>query len=408
MATADISTETVSLDDQLSQIKTKIETYFQLLMNSLKERERQLLTELEEIVSLLRREKDQQKQSLSEIEYMLKQTQENIHSNVLKDAQIGIVKILKQQQTEIKFNSNPKRSILFNFDNTLLDKIKLFGNITVVNSTDSCLPVVKYKDKVRPVMCLGDVAGNSVGQFYNPWGVEVDQQTGNIYVADHSNNRVKIYDENFNYLFNFGEIINAALCIAISKEKVFVSQNEPNCFSVFDMKGTLLKQIGTPGSGYGQFKNPRGIAINAFNDDIYVCDLSNKRIQIFSKDYSYKSQFGNPLINSPFDIQLTKDNIYVLSHQNPFLFIFNYNYQYLRNIISTSISKYIKRPFAFKIDGAGNFVISDNGNNSIYIFDNYFTLLHQINEEISEPRGVTIDSNGRILVVGYNHRLLIF
>ena len=406
MASADISTETVSLDDQLSQIKTKIETYFQLLMNSLKERERQLLTELEEIVSSLRREKDQQKQSLSEIEYLLKQTQENIHSNVLKEAQIGIVKILKQQQREIESNLNSKR-FSFNFDDTLLDKIKLFGNITVVNSTDSCLPVVKYKDKVRPVMCMGDVAGNSVGQFYNPWGVEVDNKTGNIYVADQSNNRVQMFDENLNYLSKIGQI-NSPLCITISKGKVFVSQGGPNCFSVFDMKGTLLKQIGTTGSGDGQFKNPRGIAINAFNDDIYVCDLSNKRIQIFSKDYSYKSQFGNPIINHPSDIQLTKDNIYVLSHHNPFLFIFNYNYQYLKNIISTSLSKYMKQPLAFKIDGAGNFVILDNGNNSIYIFDNNFTLLHQINEEISEPRGVTIDSNGRILVVGYNHRLLIF
>ena len=209
-------------------------------------------------------------------------------------------------------------------------------------------------------------------------------------------------------MFNFGEIIDAALCIAISKEKVFVSQDGLGCFSVFDMNGTLLKQIGTPGSGNGQFNNPRGIAINESNDDIYVCDYSNKRIQIFSKDYSYKSQFGNPIINSPSDIQLTKDNIYILSHQNPFLFIFNYDYQYMKNTISTSISKYIKQPLAFKIDGAGNFIILDNGNNSIYIFDNYFTLLHQINEEISEPRGVTIDSNGRILVVGHNHRLLIF
>ena len=407
MATADISTETVSLDDQLSQIKTEIETYFQLLMNSLKERERQLLTELEEIVSLLRREKDQQKRSLSEIEYMLKQTQENIHSNVLKDTQIGIVKILKQQQREIESNLNSKR-FSFNFDDTLLDKIKLFGNITVVNSTDSCLPVVKYKDKVRPVMCIGYVAGNSVGQFYNPWGVEVDQQTGNIYVADQSNNRIQMFDENFIHLSNFGEI-RSPICIVISKEKVFVSQDGPNNLSVFDTKGTLLKQIGTPGSGDGQFKNPRGIAINAFNDDIYVCDCLNNRIQILSKDYSYKSQFGNTIINHPSNIQLTKDNIYVLSHHNPFLFIFNYNYQYMKNIISTSLSKYMKQPLAFKIDGAGNFVILDNGNNSIYIFDNNFALLQQINEGISEPRGVTIDgTNGRILVVGYNHRLLIF
>ena len=136
--------------------------------------------------------------------------------------------------------------------------------------------------------------------------------------------------------------------------------------------------------------------------------LFNQRIQIFSKDYEFKSQFGSNIINSPSGIQLTKDNIYVLSHQNPFLFIFNYSYQYLQGNISTSLCPFIKRPFAFKIDGAGNFAISDDGNNSIFIFDNNFTLLHQIKIAKSAPRGVAIDSNGQLIVVGLNHLLLVF
>ena len=406
MATANTS-ETNKFESQLIQIKSDIETHFHQLIDCLKERENELLRKLEEINDNYKKEKLKQNESLIELNRALKANQENILSTGnLKGTQSIFIEAIKEKQEEIQNEFSLKR-ILFEFDSTLLEKIKLFANITVFNSTDSCLPVVKYKDKVRPVMCIGDVAGNSVGQFNNPWGVEVDKQTGNIYVADHSNSRVKIYDENFNYLSNFGKIVSA-LCIAISKEKVFVSQDGLGSFSVFDMKGTLLKQIGTTGSGNGQFKNPRAVAINESNDDIYVCDSTNNRIQIFSKDYSYKSQFGKTIFNYPFDIQLTKDNIYVLSFQNPFLFIFTYNYQYLQNIISPSISKHLNCPYTFKIDGAGNFIFSDVGNNSIYIFDHEFTLLHQITEGISKPRGVTIDSNGRLVVAGYNHRLLIF
>ena len=90
MATANIPTETESIDDQLSRIKIEMEKYFLLLLNSLKKRERDLLTELEEIASRHKKEKDQHKQSLYEIEFMLKQAQENIHSNVLKETQLGL------------------------------------------------------------------------------------------------------------------------------------------------------------------------------------------------------------------------------------------------------------------------------------------------------------------------------
>ena len=145
MATLNISAEILCFEDQLIKIRIEIEVYFQLLVDSLKERERQLLTELEEIVIRHKREEDQQKQSRSEIGFMLKQTQENIHSNVLKETQVGIVKILEQQQIEIESKLNSER-ILFDFDYSLLDKIKCIGEITVNNV--SSLPLVDYKDKV--------------------------------------------------------------------------------------------------------------------------------------------------------------------------------------------------------------------------------------------------------------------
>ena len=411
MATANIPTETESFDDQLSQIKIQIERYFLLLLDSLKKREGELLTELEEIASRHKREKEQHKQSLSEIEFMLKQTQENIHSNVLKETQTGIVKMLEQQQREINSKFNCKRP-LFDFDNTLLDRINCFGTITVVNSNLSTLPVVDYKSKVKPILSVGG-AGKSEGQFNRPWGVSVDYTTDNIYVADQQNNRVQLLDRNGRYLFKFGDTdgagkLNQSFTIAISTKKVFVTSAETRCVLVYDLNGAFIKQMGKKGCGDGEFQFPFGIAINEVNGDIYVCDLVSNRTQIFSKDASSISQFGNGILKSPRDIKLTRDNIFVLCDKNPFLVTFDYNLTQVHNVISKSISGHFNRPFGMVIDVAGKLIISDSNNDAVFIFNPKGDLLHKLTDSISRPTGVAIDSQGRIIVVSLNNRVLIF
>ena len=404
MATANIPTETETFDDQLSQIKIQIERYFLLLLDSLKKRERELLTELEEIASRHKREKEQHKQSLSEIEFMLKQVQENIHSNVLKETQTGIVKMLEQQQRQIKYKFNCKR-LLFDFDNALLD----FGMVTVVNSA---LPVVDYKNKVKPILSVGG-AGKTEGQFNSPWGVTVDYTTDNIYVADRQNNRVQVLNRNGGYLFKFGDTdatgkLNRPFTIAISEKKVFVTSAETKCVLVYDLNETFLKQIGKKGTGDGEFLCPFGIAINEVNGDIYVCDFYSNQVQIFSKDYSFISHFGNEILKSPRDIKLTRDYIFVLCDNNPFLVKFDYNLTQVHNVISKSISGHLKCPLGMVIDGDGKLIISDCNNQAVFIFNPKGKLLRKLTDSISRPAGVAIDSQGRIIVVSLDNRVLIF
>ena len=113
------------------------------------------------------------------------------------------------------------------------------------------------------------------------------------------------------------------------------------------------------------------------------------------------------ILKYPTDIQLTKDSIFVLSLQNPFLYTFNYNLTQLHNTVCDSICKHLKYPLSFFIDGNDNFIISNYSNNNIVIFNNTGHLLHTLTDSISHPRGVCLNSNGRIIVVGYNNRLLI-
>src|ERR1700722_15022215 len=50
-------------------------------------------------------------------------------------------------------------------------------------------------------------------------------------------------------------------------------------------------QIGSHGSGNGQFKDPHGIAIK--DNKIYVADTNNHRIQIIDMEGKYIGQFGS-------------------------------------------------------------------------------------------------------------------
>ena len=326
----------------------------------------------------------------------------------MKEFQSDILITLQQKQKTIESELKLKNSISIEFDDSLFDLITVFGKISVDNTNDSYLPVVQYTGQVRPVVCVG-TQGNGRGEFYSPWGVVVERKRDYIYVADLSNNRVQVFDREVKYLFEFGsDKMKSPLCIVIYKDRVFVTQHGGGCLLVYDLNGKFIQQVGTPGSAEGQFNLPYGITIHNTNGDIYVGDYSNNRIQIFSNDYSYKSQFGMSILKQPTDIQLTKDTIFVLSDQNPFLYTFNYNLTQLHNTVCDSICTHLKCPFSFVIDGNANFIISDNNNNNIVMFNNTGHLLHTLTNSISQPTGVCLNSNGGIIVVGCNNRLLMF
>jgi outer membrane protein assembly factor BamB len=88
------------------------------------------------------------------------------------------------------------------------------------------------------------------GRFRQPTDVAWDSQ-GNIYITDgYVNSRVAKYDKN----------------------------------------GDWVKSFGEPGTGQGQFSTPHAIAIDK-NDNIYVGDRGNQRVQVFDTDGKFLRMF---------------------------------------------------------------------------------------------------------------------
>jgi len=72
---------------------------------------------------------------------------------------------------------------------------------------------------------------------------------------------------------------------------LYVSDGYGNCrVHRFSPTGTLERSWGEPGTGPGQFYLPHGIAVHA-DGRVFVCDRESDRIQIFSPDGEFLSEW---------------------------------------------------------------------------------------------------------------------
>jgi streptogramin lyase len=59
----------------------------------------------------------------------------------------------------------------------------------------------------------------------------------------------------------------------------------------FNERGEFLRQVGSYGSGNGQFNKPYGIAVDS-SGNVWVTDTENKRVEEFNEKGEYETQFG--------------------------------------------------------------------------------------------------------------------
>ena len=109
------------------------------------------------------------------------------------------------------------------------------------------------------------------------------------------------------------------------------------------------------------------------------------------------------------DVKLSKEYIFVLDVSNPCLHLFNYNNILQKSVISRSEGMRVIDPYYFFIDQTDNILISDNGSDSIHVFNKEFQLIHKISVS-PYPMGITVDKRGRVIVVcrANNNCLQIF
>src|SRR5438094_2577225 len=78
-----------------------------------------------------------------------------------------------------------------------------------------------------------------------------------------------------------------------SSGNIFVADGVGNArVAKFNNKGVFIKSWGSRGNGPGQFGTVRAIAVDA-QGNVYVADSTNKRIQVFDNNGTFKTQYTN-------------------------------------------------------------------------------------------------------------------
>ncbi|XP_070556532.1 E3 ubiquitin-protein ligase TRIM71-like [Ptychodera flava] len=194
-------------------------------------------------------------------------------------------------------------------------------------------------DKGNNRIHIADRDGNYKSSFtftqfekpFVPRGVAVSADD-EYFMSDSGNNQVVVSDEDGQLLRYFGQNeLKYAIGIAISPldGSVYVTDwngkgadtdKGSHCVRKFTQHGQYIKSFGKYGTKQGEFKGPGYVAINS-QGEVFVSDVNNSRVQVFSADceflYSFHNISSDDTLSYPRGIEICKENyVYICDKGN--------------------------------------------------------------------------------------------
>ena len=182
--------------------------------------------------------------------------------------------------------------------------------------------------------CIASVGEEGSGplQFNSPDGIAISPITGQVYIAEWYNHRIKVLNPDLTFSHSFGSEgsangqFNVPCNIAIdSQGLVYVTDAGNNRIQKFSPDGKFVAQFGSKGSGSGQ---PRGITIDTAGTDlVYVIEYNNHRVSVFTSDGVFVSSFGREgsnidQFNTPIGLAFNRGFLYVCDAGNGRLVVY--------------------------------------------------------------------------------------
>ena len=149
-------------------------------------------------------------------------------------------------------------------------------------------------------------------------GISIDGE-GDVWLADTGDHTVRKFTPEGRPLLSLGtphqcappmsgEPFNQPTRVAAAANgDLYVSDGYGNArIHVFGPDGEYRFGWGSPGDGPGQFSNPHAVAIGP-DGRVYVCDRSNRRIQVFAADGAYEEEWTG--LHLPDDLAFGPDGL---------------------------------------------------------------------------------------------------
>ena len=262
-------------------------------------------------------------------------------------------------------------------------------------------------------------SGTGLSDFRVPYGSEVDDQWGILYITDCSKHRIQVFGLGGEFIRAWGvrgdgpREFNTPADVKIdSKGNVYVVEERNHRVQVFTPEGVHLRSFETFGTGPGEFNNPLGIAFDS-QDNIYISDYGNHRVQKLDVYGNFLSEWGGEgrkpgQFNGPYYVETdASDNLYVVDRGNHRVQKFTAEGESL-GIWGAAGGDgspgdgpgEFNWPHEIAIDDDGRVYVADTYNQRVQVFTSDGEYLYSLGDQatFSSPKTVAVDAEFNVYV----------
>ena len=185
---------------------------------------------------------------------------------------------------------------------------------------------------------------------------------------------------------------------------LYVTNVEDHQLIKLNSAGRVIKVVGQLGQGKAEFNFPNGLRVRK-NDELYVCDCRNNRVQVFDLDLNFKRSLGKKgtgkgQFNHPLDVNFDlTGNIYVTETNNHRIQVFSPNSE---RHIHTIQGDATFQPVSLFTHG-NHMYVTDSGHHEVRVIDTESRefILKFGYGDLRSPEGITIDKDGFVYVTSH-------
>ena len=169
----------------------------------------------------------------------------------------------------------------------------------------------------------------------------------------------------------------------------------------YSLKKRPVLAVGKEGRAKDELYLPRGLALDEPNQLIYVAHYDNKRVQVVSVTGKFLRRFGQGILQSPWGIAVSEDNVYVTDYYLHAVFQFRKkDYELVRRTGTQGGGEgQLNHPRGLCIDYNEDVYVADSSNNRVSVFSKDLDFLkHLFTQQLWYPRDVKVTPSSVVVL----------
>ena len=171
----------------------------------------------------------------------------------------------------------------------------------------------------------------------------------------------------------------------------------------YSLKKKPVLAVGKKGIANNELNYPDGLALDEPSQLIYIADFINSRIQVVSFAGKFLKRFGQGILNKPWGIAVTEDNVFVTDNDLHALFLFSKkDYKLVRRTgIKGGGEGELDNPSGLCTDYNGDVFVADRDNHRVSVFSKDLNFLkHLFTQHLWNPQDVKVTPNSVVVLDG--------